>query len=58
MKIPEYWIVDCQASCIHVFRSPVGDDYQIHKVAWAPEKISPFANAAAVLDLRELIEGE
>jgi Uma2 family endonuclease len=58
VRIEEYWIVDCQASCIHVFRHPSQGDYQNHFTLSAPESISPLVAPEAILDLRDLFEGE
>jgi Uma2 family endonuclease len=54
----EYWIVDCQSKCIHVFRNASGTDYQSHSVLNSPEKLSPLIASDAILDLQDLFDGE
>lgn len=57
VKIVEYWIVDCQSSCIHVFRDPDGVDYQTRFVVTAADQLSPQFAPNASLDLKDLFEG-
>jgi Uma2 family endonuclease len=56
--IREYWIVDCQSRDVHVFRDPEQGDYQYHVRAVSPELVGPLAAPTAMLNLRELFEGE
>ncbi len=56
--IVEYWIVDCQNRCVHVFRDPEGTDYRTHRIASGPETISPLVAPDACLDLHDLFAGE
>ena len=56
--IGEYWIVDCQSRCVHVLRDPRGDDYQSHLVFHCNDVVSPLVEPNAVLNLRDLFEGE
>jgi len=58
VAIAEYWIVDCQNRCVHVFRSPHGSDYQSHQIAQSTETISPAFAPNAILDLNDLFSGE
>ena len=58
VSIEEFWIVNCQANCVHVFRHPSKGDYQTQFAASAPETISPLIAPEAILDLRDLFEGE
>lgn len=57
-SIEEYWIVDCKASCVHVFRHPRQGAYQTHFTVSTPETIRPLIAPDAILDLRDLFEGE
>lgn len=57
VKIVEYWIVDCQSNCIHVFRDPDGVDYQTHFVVTADDELFPLIAPTARLDLKDLFEG-
>ena len=52
--IKEYWIVDAQASCIHVHREPHGDDYGKRFVCTAEHSLSPTFQEAALLILKDL----
>lgn len=52
--IVEYWIVDAQASCIHVHRDPSNGDYQTRRVHQAPQTLSPTICPTAILDLQDL----
>lgn len=56
--IVEYWIVDCQNRCVHVFRDPEGTDYRSHRIASSTETISPLIAPDACLDLHDLFVGE
>jgi len=56
--IVEYWIVDCQNRCVHVFRDPEGTDYRSHRIASSTETISPLIAPDACLDLDDLFAGE
>jgi len=56
--IVEYWIVDCQNRCVHVFRDPEGTDYRTHRIASGSETISPLVAPDAHLDLHDLFAGE
>lgn len=56
--ITEYWIVDCQSKIVHVLRSPDRFDYQTHVRATSPDSLSPLIAPMAILDLRDLFEGE
>ena len=57
VKIVEYWIVDCRANCIHVFRNPDGTDYQTRFVVTARDQLSPLIAPSAQLNLQDLFEG-
>jgi Uma2 family endonuclease len=56
--IVEYWIVDCQNRCVHVFRDPEGTDYRTHRIASGSETISPLVAPDARLELHDLFVGE
>lgn len=55
--ITEYWVVDCQTNCVHVFRQPDGQDYQERFVVTASDQLSPLVAPGATLDLKDLFEG-
>ncbi|WP_182867571.1 Uma2 family endonuclease [Rhodopirellula sp. JC639] len=57
-EILEYWIVDAKSSCIHVYRHPVGGRYSDLNVAHCGDQISALAAPDAMLDVRELFEGD
>jgi Uma2 family endonuclease len=56
--IVEYWIIDCQNRCVHLFRDPEGTDYRTHRMASGTETISPRIAPDASLDLHDLFSGE
>ncbi|MEQ1825407.1 MAG: Uma2 family endonuclease [Pirellula sp.] len=56
--IPEYWIVDRQSKIVYVLRNPDGSDHQSHVRAVSPNTLSPLIAPTAMLDLRDLFEGE
>ena len=56
--IVEYWIVDANASCVHVFRDPQGSAYKQRAIANRGEQLSPLADENAVLDITELFGEE
>jgi len=55
--IVEYWIVDAQTSCIHVFTDPDRDDYQTRKIFKPGETLCPLIAPNAILKLTELFGG-
>ncbi|MBP85537.1 MAG: hypothetical protein CMJ64_02285 [Planctomycetaceae bacterium] len=52
--IVEYWIVDANASCVHVYRQPRGAEYTDRSIANRGDKISPMETKKAVLDINDL----
>lgn len=52
--IVEYWIVDAEGACIHVFRDPQGKRYSRRSLAKRGEFLSPLAEPSAKLDISEL----
>ena len=48
--IGEYWIVDANASCVHVFRDPQSTAYKYRAIANRGETLSPMADPNAVLE--------
>lgn len=56
-EIVAYWIVDANASCVHVFRNPIQAKYTDLSIANRRETLSPLASAAAVLDVSDLFGG-
>ncbi len=53
--IAEYWIVDVQHRCIHLFREAVsGGDYGWRRTAKLGDEISPLVQPDAVLNVSEL----
>ena len=53
-NIVEYWVVDVQSSCIHVFRDPKDGEYADRSVAKGGEKLSPLQPSEFPLDLSDL----
>lgn len=56
--IVEYWIVDANAACVHVYRHPQAAEYADRSIAKRGDKISPLAKENAVLDISELFGGD
>ena len=56
--IVEHWIVDADASCIHVYRDPQGDQFTDRGIANLGDKIAPMAAPDAALDLNDLFAAE
>jgi Uma2 family endonuclease len=52
--IREYWIVDSQATCIHVHLEPHDDDYRTRFVRTAEHNLSPTFQESAILNLKDL----
>jgi Uma2 family endonuclease len=53
-NIMEYWIVDSQNRCIHVFRQPSSGTYTDRSVVQAGQQLSPLYPCAQPLDLQDL----
>ncbi|APZ95657.1 Uma2 family endonuclease [Fuerstiella marisgermanici] len=56
--IREYWIVDANSSCIHVFRQPQGSEYTDRSIAKPGEFLSPVVCSEAKLDVADLFTSE
>ena len=56
--IAEYWCVDANASCIHVFQKPQNGEYTDRSIAKTGEFLSPLVAPAVQLDIHDLFEGE
>ncbi len=56
--IVEYWIVDANASCVHVYRHSKGTEYTDRSLANRGDQISPLAAESAVLEVSELFDGD
>jgi Uma2 family endonuclease len=54
--IAEYWIVDANTPCIHVYRTPQGNQYTDRAIVKPPNTISPLAAPDAGLDLSDLFD--
>ena len=52
--IVEYWIVDANASCLHVFQKPVAGEYTDRSIAKPGELLSPQICLDAKLDITDL----
>ena len=52
--IVEYWVVDVQGKCVHVFRKPTNGKYADRSVAKTGEQLSPLEPCEKPLDLAEL----
>lgn len=55
-RIAEYWVVDSQSNCIHVFRDPEGGSYRQRSVAKVGEFLTPKSPCKIPLDLTDLFE--
>jgi Uma2 family endonuclease len=53
-EITEYWIIDANASCVHVFRQPRGIEYTDRQIINIGETIAPLVAPDALLDVRDL----
>jgi Uma2 family endonuclease len=54
-RIPEYWIVDCPAESVEIYRTPEADGYRdVVRGADAGATISPQAFPDAALRLAEI----
>jgi Uma2 family endonuclease len=56
--IAEYWIVDANDRCVHVFRKPEQRQYADRSVATVGDSLSPMNATGVSLDLHELFLGE
>lgn len=56
--IVEYWIVDTQERCLHVFRQPARKQYLERSVVHTGEVLSPVNASSVSLDIHELFLGE
>jgi Uma2 family endonuclease len=56
--IVEYWIVDANAQCVHIFRSPTQRLYADRSIATIGQSLSPLNARDVSLDIRELFLGE
>lgn len=54
--VQEYWVVDVNATRIHVLSKSDGSTYRDIRIAMPPNRLAPRCLAAATLDLRELFE--
>ena len=54
--IVEYWIVDVQGKCVHVFREPEAGKYCCRIDCKVGEQLSPIAPCRTPLDLKDLFE--
>jgi Uma2 family endonuclease len=52
--IVEYWIVDVQSKCVHVFRSPQEGEYTDRSIAKTGETLSPLEPSQSPLDIADL----
>lgn len=53
-QIVEYWIIDAQGECVHVFRTPQNGQYTDPTVVSVSEQLSPITCPTAKLVLAEL----
>jgi len=56
--IVEYWIVDANAKCIHVFQKPVGGEYTDRTIAKPGEYLAPQICSDAKLNISDLFAEE
>ena len=52
--IIEYWIIDVQGKCVHIFRNPRGGSYSVRSVAKSGEMLAPLEPSQRPLDLKDL----
>ncbi|MCA9212537.1 MAG: Uma2 family endonuclease, partial [Planctomycetales bacterium] len=52
--VAEYWVVDVQGKCIHVFANPCENGFTHRRTAAKSETLSPACQPDAVLNLAEL----
>ncbi len=52
--VADYWVVDVQHRCLHVFRKPAKNGYQQRTTHQPAQKLSPLAFPDVALDLSEL----
>jgi Uma2 family endonuclease len=57
-QVVEYWIVDAETECVHVYRAPKEGQYTDQTVIHRGQTVSPLACPAAVLNLDDLFSGE
>lgn len=53
--IADYWIVDIDDRCVHVYREPRNGDYSIHRIVDASGTISPLAHPAANVRVADMM---
>ena len=53
--VPEYWVVDLPKRMLHVYRKPIGEDYQQALHFREPEMISPDCMPEAMVSVSELL---
>ena len=56
--IVEYWIVDANDKCVHVFRNPTQRQYSDRKIVAIGERLSPMNASDVSLNIHELFLGE
>lgn len=57
-EIVEYWIVDANASCLHVFQKPVAGEYTDRSIAKLGEFLAPRIAPDVKLDISDLFAEE
>ena len=56
--IVEYWIVDANDKCVHVFRNPTQRQYSDRRIVAIGERLSPMNASDVSLNIHELFLGE
>lgn len=57
-EIADYWLIDAEASCVHIFRNPKEGQYVDHSIAQKSDIVAPLAAPRAVLKLSKLFATE
>ncbi len=53
--IPEYWVLDVEAKCFHLFADPYGDDYRVSRTAAVGDAIESATIAGLTLDTTGIV---
>lgn len=55
--VGEYWVVDIDSTCVHVFRQPSSAGYDVAEKFYIGDELIPLAVPAACLSLEKLFGG-
>lgn len=54
-NIREYWVVDINARCLHVYRNPQSGDYAVRQKLGPKETTSPLAASAGIVKVEDML---